>query len=187
MSIAHKLEIKMDKSQEDKLIMNKLEKFHVAVGLWGEGDSPTDNMAYRGAIQEYGVKIRITPKMRNYLRSQGLPLKESTEYIVIPKRSFMRETLDTEKIILENYIAHEIKLMLERKQTMKTMFDKIGLKHQNQIKNQILNGDYVANHPFTLSQKSSTKPLIGDSGGLHINVTYKVGIEKPEKPQYNPE
>jgi phage gpG-like protein len=40
-------------------------------------------------IHNEGWKIEVTPKMRMYLHSIGIHLKNSTRYIVIPQREFM--------------------------------------------------------------------------------------------------
>ncbi len=47
-------------------------------------------------VQEFGCTIRVTPKMRAYLHYQGLHLKESTEFIHIPARPFLRPVLLSE-------------------------------------------------------------------------------------------
>ena len=45
-------------------------------------------------VHEFGYTIRVTEAMRTYLHRQGLHLKKTTEYIVIPERSFLRATLN---------------------------------------------------------------------------------------------
>ena len=59
----------------------------VNVGVYGE-------QAWLAGIHEYGCKIKVTDKMRAYLHSQGLHLKDSTEYITIPERAFLRNGYD---------------------------------------------------------------------------------------------
>lgn len=46
------------------------------------------------AVHEYGCTIRVTDKMRGYLHSQGLHLKQSTQFIRIPERSYLRATIN---------------------------------------------------------------------------------------------
>ena len=50
--------------------------------------------AWLAGIHEYGCDIPVTPKMRAFLHSQGLHLKESTTHIHIPERSFLRSGHD---------------------------------------------------------------------------------------------
>lgn len=42
------------------------------------------------AVHEYGVRIKVTPKMRAYLHARGLHLKKTTTEIFIPARPFVR-------------------------------------------------------------------------------------------------
>lgn len=48
------------------------------------------------AVHEFGCTIGVTPKMRAYLHHQGVHLKSSTQYIVIPPRPFLRPVLTGE-------------------------------------------------------------------------------------------
>jgi phage gpG-like protein len=45
-------------------------------------------LVYAG-IQNFGGKIRVTPKMRGYLHWRGLHLKATTNHITIPKREYL--------------------------------------------------------------------------------------------------
>ncbi len=59
------------------------------------------------AVHEFGCTIRVTPKMRAYLHYQGVHLKASTQYIVIPPRPFLRPVLHGEEFragVAEIYI-----------------------------------------------------------------------------------
>lgn len=47
------------------------------------------------AVHEFGATIKVTPKMRGYLHSQGLHLAASTQYIHIPERSYLRATFES--------------------------------------------------------------------------------------------
>ncbi len=50
-------------------------------------------VAELAAVHEFGCTITVTPKMRNYLHSQGLHLKKDTMSVVIPTRSMLRASL----------------------------------------------------------------------------------------------
>ena len=59
------------------------------------------------AVHEYGCTIKVTPKMRAYLHYQGIHLKASTQFIVIPPRPFLRSVLlsnDFKAKVTEIYI-----------------------------------------------------------------------------------
>ena len=45
------------------------------------------------AVHEFGCTIQVTPKMRAYFHYQGIHLKASTQFIVIPPRPFLRPVL----------------------------------------------------------------------------------------------
>ena len=59
------------------------------------------------AVHEFGCTINVTPKMRAYLHYQGIHLKASTQFIVIPPRPFLRSVLlsnDFKAKVTEIYI-----------------------------------------------------------------------------------
>lgn len=65
------------------------------------------NEANIAAVHEFGCTIQVTPKMRAYLHHQGIHLKASTQYIVIPPRPFLRPVLlgdDFKAKVAEIYI-----------------------------------------------------------------------------------
>lgn len=45
-------------------------------------------------IHEFGGRIRVTPKMRAKLHSLGIHLKSSTQFIKMPKRSYLRTSFE---------------------------------------------------------------------------------------------
>lgn len=61
-------------------------------------------------FHEFGVKIKVTPKMRDFLHSQGLHLSLQTTHLVIPRRAFMGPAAD----------------QLERELSTKTLQGKMG-------------------------------------------------------------
>lgn len=80
-------------------LMNELDqKYSIRVGIIGsqayEMQPDTDlTNAHLGAIHEFGATINVTDKMRAYLHHIGIHLKKDTTQIVIPARSFLRDTL----------------------------------------------------------------------------------------------
>ena len=80
-------------------LMNELDqKYSIRVGIIGsqayEMQPNTDlTNAHLGAIHEFGATINVTDKMRAYLHHIGIHLKKDTTQIVIPARSFLRDTL----------------------------------------------------------------------------------------------
>lgn len=62
-------------------------------------------LANIAAIHEEGAVIRITPKMRGYLWSQGMRLSPDTRYIVIPARPTFGPVLEAEQAAVLQIIA----------------------------------------------------------------------------------
>lgn len=156
--------------KKDALSMKNIE---IRVGLFGDGNSPKNNLAYRGVVQELGAKIKITPKMRNFLKTIGIFVSSSTDYIIIPKRPFMRTAFDTKEKQLQRAGLIWYKQLLEGKITLKQFLDKLGVLHTNQIKTTITSFNWKANHPRTIAQKNSSKPLI-DSGEMRNSIEHRI-------------
>lgn len=129
--------------------------------------------AWLAAIHEYGVKIPVTPKMRAYLHSQGLHLKSSTKFIVIPERSFLRNGYDTN---IDGILAKTDKLLpavIGGKMPEHQYFKLIGELLRSAIQDYARDLKDPANHPFTVKQKGSANPLI-DSGDMIGSVDYEI-------------
>ena len=47
--------------------IKKLDGSYTAVGYFGHGGNPSDDIAARAAVNELGATIRVTKKMRGYL------------------------------------------------------------------------------------------------------------------------
>lgn len=156
-----------------KKLAQEMKKIEIQVGLFGNGNSPENNLAYRGVIQELGAKIKITDKMRNFLKWIGIFIAESTEYITIPKRPFMRTAFDNKINILQKAGVIWYKLLLENKISLNKFLDKIGILHADQIKKTIISFSWEPNHPKTIAQKNSSKPLI-DTGEMRNNIKYRI-------------
>lgn len=129
--------------------------------------------AWLAAIHEYGCKIKVTPKMRAYLHRQGLHLKKSTEYIIIPERAFLRTGFDkNEKEILDKtdkLIPDVLNGTLSHRQFCKT----IGLLMKSAIQDYAVELDAPPNHPFTAKKKKSSNPLV-DTGDMIGAIDYEV-------------
>lgn len=149
-----------------RVATKSLDGASIRCGVLGE-------QAWLAAIHEYGCKIKVTPKMRAYLHRQGLHLKKSTDYIVIPERSFLRTGFDTseEKIIklADKLIADVLHGSMSEDQ----LFKAIGLLMKSSIQDYARDLSSPANHPFTVKQKGSANPLI-DTGDMIGAIDYEV-------------
>lgn len=137
----------------------------INVGCEGEN-------AWLAGIHEYGCRIKVTPKMRAYLHSQGLHLKKSTTEIVIPERSFLRTGFDEnhEKVIKKSEKALG-KCLTDG--NVEPVLEAIGLLLRDAIVDYARDLDSPANHPFTVERKGSSNPLV-DTGSMIQSITYEV-------------
>jgi hypothetical protein len=70
------------------------------------------------AVHEYGCVIPVTPAMRKGFSAkfQGLGIRKDTQYIVIPERSFLRATFDSDEFreMATEKMAGALKRVLSR-------------------------------------------------------------------------
>ena len=123
-------------------------------------------------IHEYGCDIPVTPKMRAFLASQGLPLKASTTHIHIPERSFLRAGHDENADRVMKQTERAIGLVLDGKMSVDDMLDLCGQQFATAIKKYMRDLRSPENHPFTVERKGSSNPLI-DTGGLLESITWR--------------
>ena len=126
-------------------------------------------------IQEFGVMINVTEKMRRYLGANGLNLKKDTKFIVIPSRPAIRGTFDENEANLFKLVDQQEKEVLAGRSTRKRALSMIGQTHQNQIqKSMATGGKFAPNHTFTKERKGSDQPLI-DTGRFRQSINFEVG------------
>lgn len=129
--------------------------------------------AWLAGIHEYGLDIEVTPKMRKFLHSQGLHLKESTTHIRIPERSFLRSGHDAniDRVMQQTHRA--IRQVLAGKMSVDDLLDLCGEQLATAIKKYARDLSNPANHPYTIDQKGSSNPLVGKTGGMIESITWK--------------
>lgn len=126
-------------------------------------------------IQEFGVMINVTKKMRGFLGANGLHLKKDTKVIVIPSRPAIRGTFDEEQENIFKMVVQLDKEILAKRNTRKRALTQLGQMHQNQIqKSMATGGKFQPNHPFTKERKGSDQPLI-DTGRYRQSINFEVG------------
>ena len=128
--------------------------------------------AWLEAIHEYGCRIKVTPKMRAYLHSQGLHLKNSTQEIVIPERAFLRNGHDTNADRIMEQTGRAVAQVVVGKMTPDDMLDLCGQQFVTAIKMYMRDLKDPPNHPFTIEQKGSSNPLI-DTSAMLESISYK--------------
>ena len=152
-------------------MLKELTSTHLEIGVFGEDDF---EMLMIANVNEFGIQIEVTEKMRNYLRVIGLPLKNDTKYINIPERSFIRAGYDEYK----NSFIEETEPLLERVINLELpvdiFFETLGELIVGKIQLYLINLKEPENHPFTIAQKGSSNPLIGKTSHLVDSITHKV-------------
>lgn len=150
-----------------KLIANadELDGRKVIVGPKGERNR---NLA---KIHEYGVMIPVTDKMRGFLASKGLHLKQTTTFINIPERSFIRNGWDSNKAGLLRTITRDALRMGAGEMNAEELLDRTGENVSSIIRFFARELDNPANHPFTVEQKGFNDPLI-ESGSMVGSIDY---------------
>jgi hypothetical protein len=148
--------------------MEELDGSLVRVGVLEEG-----KIKMIAVVQEFGISIGVTDKMRRYLATQGLYLKKSTQHIRIPERSFIRAGWDeNEKEILDK-VESLVLEAIEKGISVDAVLDGTGQETQGRIRDYARDLKDPENHPFTVEQKGSSNPLV-DSGNLIQNITYEI-------------
>lgn len=148
--------------------MEELNGSKIHVGVLGEG-----KQQMIASVQEYGIKITVTPKMRGFLAWKGLYLKKSTTQIIIPERSFIRAGWDEhEKDVLDKSDAM-IPDLIQKGISVDTFLDALGQESRDLIRDFARDLKNPENHPFTIEQKGSSNPLV-DNGGLIGAITYEI-------------
>ena len=150
----------------------KIKGASIEAGLFGEGNNAADNIAYRGFINEYGLEIIITEKMRGYLHVIGIHVRKATDKIVIPSRPFMRQAFENNQGKLFEYIEKWYTDVIEGKMTLHVFFSKIGVLMTSHIKMSIRSGGWTKNHPITIERKGSSRPLI-DKGEMIDSIKFE--------------
>lgn len=147
---------------------NLLKSKKVNVGHLDGGEQ-----AWLAAIHEYGCQIEVTDKMRKWLAVNGLHLKKTTKYIVIPERSFLRAGFDAHH---EEVLDKCEKALVNVLVTGKTdeYLEVVGQLLRDKIVDYAVQLDHPPKHPFSLSQNpSKTNPLI-ISGDMVNALTFEV-------------
>lgn len=129
--------------------------------------------AWLAAIHEYGCSIPVTDKMRGFLGSQGLHLKQTTKVITIPERSFLRASHDENADAVIRQSERALGQVVIGQMSLDQYMDMVGRDYVTMVKDYIVELDSPPNHPFTVEQKGSSNPLVS-TGGLVESISYRV-------------
>ena len=148
--------------------MEELDGQKMHIGVLGEGEQQMI-----ASVQEYGIKIVVTPKMRAFLASQGLYLKKETVHITIPERSFIRAGWDEHEEDVLDKSDSMIPELINNGISVRSFLDALGDESASLIKDFARDLRNPGNHPFTIHRKGSSNPLV-DTGGMIGAITYDI-------------
>lgn len=153
--------------------IKKLDKSYTAVGWFGRGGTPSDDVAARAAVNEVGATIRVTKRMRGFLAAVlGIHLKKSTHVIRIPARPFVKKTASLFKRKLEERMMIEYNNLLAGRQSAKKTLARIGEWYVGRIKWTITHVSFTSNSSVTTERKGSSRPLV-DSAEMMNSTTHR--------------
>lgn len=135
-----------------------------------EGKQSTIGLAHLAFVHEYGTTMTVTERQRTFMRSKGLNLGAT---LTIPSRPFMRQAFDGNLEQLKSLVDKKQLEIIEKKKTAEQVLEEIGIVHKSQIQDTMINGEFKSNHPFTIAEKGSDKPLI-DTGRLVGSIDFEV-------------
>lgn len=122
---------------------------YTVVGLFGHGGTPEDDVAARGAVQEYG-----------------------SEKAKIPPRPFMRRTFEANEQKIGRVKAAIFAEVLAGRRTLKSGLGRLGEWYVRKIQETIKTGKFTPLSLSTIRAKKSSKPLI-DTGQMVNAVQHK--------------
>lgn len=166
MAVKVKYKTKLDITKDMLKNISNMNGKRVEVGCFN-GDH-----AWLAGIHEYGCNIKVTPKMRAYLHSKGLHLKESTSVIKIPERSFLRSGHDECIDEILNMTEKVISQVISGKMSSHKLIDWVGEQMATHIKEYAASLSTPPNHPYTVDQKGSSNPL-NDTGGMINGISWR--------------
>jgi len=131
---------------------------------------PAAPMAMIAFVHEMGAIIKVTEKMRRFLHWIGIHLKNSTNEIHIPERSFIRSWVHEQTAGIQNKIITLFDDVNSRKKNCKSALDELGRFGQEGIKNK-----FISNSWPPLKFRSG-EPLM-DTKQLYDSISFETVIK----------
>lgn len=141
----------------------------IEVGVFG------GEQAWLAHIHEYGCIIQVTPKMRAYLKANGLALKPSTTTITIPERAFLRNGYDKGKNEALSAYIDFISVLITGNIDADTILEALGTNLEGKIKEYATNQVEPPLHPYTIEhrQHGGSNPL-NDTGSMIGAISHRI-------------
>lgn len=129
---------------------SSFKQIDVKIGLFGSGNSPKNNVAYRGLVHQ-----------------------EPSPSSKTPRRPFMSNAFDEEEYKIKGFIKNEFGKVIDGKQTINQMIKRVGNMHEGQMKRSFTKYNYIELKEATIKRKKSSQPLI-DTAVMRNSIKFKV-------------
>lgn len=141
----------------------------VEVGVFGDDNAEMPMIFH---VQEFGAKIKVTPKMRGYLGALGLHLKKDTAVVNVPERSTLRKAFNNAANVDACFtVAGNV---YDTNKDVMQGLDAMGVKMADFVKKNITSNTPPPNHPFTTAQKGGKDKTLINHGVLLNSVRHEV-------------
>ena len=131
-------------------------------------------------VHEYGCTIKVTPRMKAFLRYKGINLKSTTAYINIPERSFIRESFDTGQREMNEIVKAEYVKVINGETTPEKAMESIGMQLVQLTQNYVREGKVTPEiSDYTKEHRASTTetPLFDTGDNIVSRISYKIVTE----------
>ena len=132
----------------------------IRVGYWNQGE-----LEMIAGVHEFGVEIRVTPKMRAWFAYQGYPLKPTTTSVKIPERSFLRAGFDANERWFTNHVGDMLQDAFESELPSETILNMFALEFKGKIQEYMRDLKSPALSDMTIERSGRSNPLV-DSGQM---------------------
>lgn len=162
----------IDNIKAIKSRLEDLQSKRMEIGIIAD-DEDSELLMY-ATVNEYGISIKVTDKMRNYLHYQDIHLKKSTEEIVIPERSFIRNGYESIKDDLTLLMTQGVTAVVKGNMTADEFYGRVGSWASGKITSYLISLSEPPNSEWTVKKKGSSNPLVGSTGRLAQSISWKV-------------
>lgn len=167
-----------DKNNIPRIIKNLGNGLTLELGIFGENANKVASgsaitIGGLAEVHEYGVSIKVTESMRNYLHTQGIHLKKGTTHINIPERSFIRGGWNEHGKEIVEKLENLFLQAFHRGVNFNKLADEIGLEAKGKIHKYALDLNKPPNSSGTIEQKGSSNPLV-DTGRMVRAIDYNI-------------
>lgn len=119
------------------------------------------------AMNEFGGRIAVTPKMRGFLgATKGIHLRKGKQYIDIPSRPFLRQTVEKQR----KQWVEDLGKLLTAGRSVADALEIMGGRMAENIRAEVKAGNFVPNR----WPKPSGNPPLYDSGDMVASIDYEV-------------